>query len=83
MKSAISWTLKEEDGVKREVRVTFSSNALKWQFKRADEERWDYDHNPETRDWDELEALLRRKAARGRSVNKLEAVVKMRAKMGV
>ena len=40
MKQKISWTLREEDGVKREVRVEVAAKSIKWQFKRADEDAW-------------------------------------------
>jgi hypothetical protein len=80
MKSRISWTEREADGVKRETRVQVANNGLKWQFKRADEERWDYDTEPSEADWDTLEDILRRRAGRGRSVKMLETVLRLRAK---
>ena len=78
----ISWTVKLEDRIKRETRVHITRRSLKWQFKRSDEERWDYDSRPTIEDWDMLEDILKRRAGRGRGGNMLFAVQKMRAKDG-
>jgi len=80
MHTLISWTIKLPDGVKRETRVHVSQRRLKWQFKRTDQEKWDYDSEPETVDWDMLEDVLRRRAGRGNSVNMLAAVRLLREK---
>jgi len=82
MHTLISWTDKLPDGEKRETRVHVSQRRLKWQFKRTDQEQWDYDSPPETADWDRLEDILRRRAGRGNSVNMREAVQLLRAKAG-
>lgn len=82
MKNRISWTERQEDGVKRETRVEVSTRGLKWQFKRTDEERWDYDSLPQKADWDTLEDILRRRAGRGRAVKQLLIVQKKRAGSG-
>ena len=78
MKRKISWTRRGEDGVKREVRVVVSRGGIKWQFKRADEERWDYDSAPTEEEWDALEEILRRRMSRGKSINLMESVRKIR-----
>ena len=78
MKQPICWTERGEDGVKREVRVEVASGSIRWQFKRADETTWDYDSEPDANDWDRLEEILERRAARGRSVNMQETVRKWR-----
>lgn len=78
MKRKTSWTKKLDDGAKREVRVQIHHNSLKWQFKRSDEERWDYDTPPTEDDWNELEDILKRRAHRGKGGNILESVRKMR-----
>jgi hypothetical protein len=54
----ICWVQKLPDKVKREVRVTFFSGGIKWQFKRSDEESWNYDLEPSLEDWDELYDLV-------------------------
>lgn len=79
MKKMISWTVKTDDGVKRETRVNVSRRSIKWQFKRADESRWDYDSDPLDSDWNMLEDVLRRRAGRGRAVDLLASVQKLRA----
>ena len=56
VKAHLEWTDKPEPGIKRKVRITFiKSRDIKWQFKRSDEEHWDYDHPPTLEDWDTLE----------------------------
>ena len=76
----ISWTLRCDDGVKREVRVEVTAGSIKWQFKRKDEARWDYDSVPTSADWDALEDILARRAGRGRGVHVRENVRKLREK---
>ncbi len=78
MKRKISWTRRAADGVKREVRVVVSRGDIKWQFKRADEERWDYDSAPTEEEWDILEEILKRRMHRGRGINLMESVRKLR-----
>ncbi len=82
MHNRISWTEKMPDGVKRETRVHVSQRQLKWQFKRTDQERWDYESAPAAADWDRLEDILRRRAGRGNAVNMLIPVRLLRAKAG-
>jgi len=81
-KKRISWTLRCEDGVKRETRVEVSRGDIKWQFKRADEERWDYDSRPRPEDWDMLEQILERRAGRGRGMTTKELVARFRRDAG-
>lgn len=83
MHTLISWTEKlPDEGVTRETRVRVAHRHLRWQFKRSDQERWDYDSLPQAADWDRLEDVLRRRAARGRAVDLLAAVQALRAKAG-
>lgn len=82
MKRPIRWTERCEDGVRREVRVDLTSGNIQWQFKRADESSWDRETEPETEDWDELEEILQRRVARGRSVELLDIVRKWRRSAG-
>ena len=74
MKHKVKWTKRCEDGIKREVRVEITRGGLKWQFKRADEDRWDYDTRPTEEEWDALEEILSRRARRGKGLTMLEAV---------
>ncbi len=56
MKADIEWVEKIANGVKRKTRITFSGpHKIKWQFKRSDEEFWDYDTPPTPADWERLE----------------------------
>jgi hypothetical protein len=55
LKADIEWVEKLENRVKRKIRITFEGqNKLKWQFKRSDEELWDYDTPPTPEDWQTL-----------------------------
>lgn len=68
MKRTIEWVEKVEGGIKRKVRVGFPGHGkVKWQFKRSDEEQWDYDSPPTAEDWSMLEekvdALYHRRRA--------------------
>ncbi len=57
MRKLMCWTEKLEDGVKREIRVSFHGRGLRWQWKRSDEPAWVYDAPLTEADWDSLEAL--------------------------
>ncbi len=80
MKNGMSWTRRCKDGVKREVRVWVTAQYIKWQFKRADEEHWDYDSPPTPEDWDALEEILARRVKRGRGIAMLENARRLRGK---
>ena len=82
VKTKLSWTRREPDGVKREVRVQVTRGGIKWQFKRADEEAWDYDSQATAGEWDALEEILQRRAGRGRALGLVELVRKMREDAG-
>ncbi len=76
MKRNIEWKEKTEDGVKRIVRVLFPGKGqVKWQFKRADEERWDYDTPPSSEDWKTLQEKVENLYQRNRCARRdLEAI---------
>ena len=65
MRRQIRWTHKLDDGTKREVRVSVHGRAIKWQFRRSDESKWDYDTPPTPVDWDTLEQRLLDRYQRG------------------
>jgi len=61
MRRPLCWTEKLDDGVKREVRVSFSGGRrIRWQAKRSDRLEWEYDFLPSTGDWDALLDLAER-----------------------
>ena len=79
MKADIEW-VEKTDGIKRKIRITFIGHGkVKWQFKRSDEEMWNYDTPPSASDWDTLEekmeALYNRRRA---SFKNLELVRKLK-----
>ena len=66
MKAHLEWTDKPENGIKRKVRITFlKGQSVKWQFKRSDEDRWNYNIDPTIEDCEMLkkktEALYKRR----------------------
>jgi hypothetical protein len=80
MKCDIEWVEKLENRIKRKVRITFvGHDQIKWQFKRSDEEFWDYDTPPTTEDWstlaEKVDALYHRRRL---PYKRLELVKKLR-----
>ena len=84
MKRDIEWKEKLEDGTKRVVRVKFpGAGKIKWQFKRSDEEMWDYDSPASPEDWKMLEEKVGNLYQRNRcALRDRELVKKMRAEHG-
>jgi len=82
VKADIEWTERLEDRTKRKVRITFiGHDQIKWQFKRSDEEFWDYDTSPTPADWDNLEEKVDALYHRRRQPFKhLELVKKLKQK---
>jgi hypothetical protein len=67
MRKKIEWTTRVEDRVKRTVRVAFPGpNRIRWQTKRSDEEKWQYDQPPLPEDWEMLLERLEAGYRRGR-----------------
>ena len=46
MQRQVCWVERQDDGTRREVRVTVSRDKVKWQFKVSTEEKWDYRSPP-------------------------------------
>ena len=67
MRRDINWWTKRDDGTKYEVRVTWFSNAFKFQFKEKGAAKWDYDRKPSREDvetfFDAIERRYHRKTA--------------------
>lgn len=84
MKRDIEWKERLDDGVKRIVRVKFPGKGqIKWQFKRSDEEQWDYDSPPSSEDWAALEEKIDQLYHRRRAAFRdLELVQKLRKEHG-
>ena len=63
--------MRDEDGVKREIRVIKESSLFRFQSKRSDEERWTYYDNKKTKppaaDVESLIEVLERKYQRKRT----------------
>ena len=85
MKRQIRWTERLPDRVKRDTRVTVHGNTIKWQFKRSDDEGWDYNTPPTEEEWDRLEDELIRRAQRGHTERNrdLELVRTQRKRRGL
>ena len=80
MKADLEWVEKLENRIKRKVRITFCGHdRIKWQFKRSDEDFWDYDTPPTAEDWETLEMKIDALYHRRRSPYKhLELVKKLK-----
>jgi hypothetical protein len=80
MHRQICWVDRLEGGVKREVRVEIHRQDIKWQFKRSDQERWDYTSPPSKEDWDGLlERVFNRQQRRNATLADLESVRRLHA----
>ena len=81
MMRQICWIEKLEDGIKRDVRWSVERGQVKWQTKRSDQERFDYDTPPTREDWDNfMERMENRYQRRNASFDDLQLVRKERAK---
>ncbi len=67
MRSQHIWTQRDEEGRKREVRVTKFGGVWRFQAKYADEERWTYYDTPELDDLIALKDIVFRKYQRRRA----------------
>ena len=78
MRTQHVWTSRDEEGRKREVRVTKFGGQWKFQAKYRDEEKWTYYERPLTEDLRELREIVFRKYQRRRaSAEDLAAVERM------
>ena len=71
MRGNHEWTLRDEDGVKREIRVIKEAGLFRFQTKRADAAMWTYYDNKKTKppafDVESLIEVLERKYQRKRT----------------
>jgi len=71
MRSCHEWTVRDEDGVKRELRVIKEAGLWRFQSKRDDVETWTYFDNKKTKplpaDIESLIEVLERKYRRRRA----------------
>jgi hypothetical protein len=78
MRSQHIWTEKDDNGRKREVRVTKFGGAWRFQAKEAGEERWIYYDRPLLEDLRNLRDIIFRKYQRRRaSAEDLASVEKL------
>ena len=78
MRSQHIWMEKDDDGRKREVRVTKFGGAWRFQAKHASEERWTYYDRPLLEDLRNLREIIFRKYQRRRaSAEDLASVEKL------
>jgi len=86
MRGNHEWTVRDEDGVKREIRVIKEAGLFRFQTKRADAESWTYFDNrktrPSARDIESFLEVLERKYQRRRaSYGDLQLARKMLAEL--
>ena len=71
MRGNHEWTVRDEDGVKREIRVIKEAGLFRFQTKRSDAEAWTYFDNkkskPSAEDVESLIDVLERKYQRKRA----------------
>jgi hypothetical protein len=71
MRGNHEWIVRDEDGVKREIRVIKEAGLFRFQTKRADAEAWTYFDNKKTKpsahDIESLIGVLERKYQRKRT----------------
>lgn len=69
MRNCHAWTLRDEDGVKREIRVTKEASRWRFQSKRADATAWTYFKKPLAADLISFIEVLDRKYRRRRAAH--------------
>ena len=67
MRSQHIWTEKDRHGRKREVRATKFGGVWRFQWKSADDERWNYHNFPALADLLKLREIIERKYQRRRA----------------
>ena len=80
MRRPIGWVDKDDEGGRREVRVSFHADKVKWQFLPAGSDKWDYDTPPTEALWQELEVKLQQLIQRGHLFQGELELVKRRGK---
>jgi len=71
----ICWKERDEEGLRREIRVAVQRSQVKWQFWSEATDRWDYDSPPSAADWDALlERMENRYQRRNVSFDDLQLV---------
>jgi hypothetical protein len=85
VKRDIEWVEKLENKVKRTVRVKFPGKGkINWQFKRSDEELWDYNTPPSVADWsmlmERVDALYHRKRCAFKDFDLVQRMLKQAEK---
>ncbi len=78
MRKPVCWTDKKHEGGRREVRVTFHGDSVKWQFRVAGAEEWDYTTPPTEEDWKQLEERIQNLHQRGHLLEHERELVKKR-----
>ena len=79
MRRPIAWQDKECEEGRREVRVTFHGETIKWQFLPAGSRDWIYDQAPTEENWKQLEEKLANLWQRGHTCKHEMELAKRRA----
>ena len=69
MRNCHAWTIRDEDNVKREIRVSKAADVWRFQTKRADAETWTYYKKPPKEDLLLFIDVLERKYQRRRAAH--------------
>lgn len=78
MRRPIGWIDKTIEGGKREVRVSFHGESIKWQYLPEGALEWDYDSKPTEENWLVLEQKIANLCQRGHLFEQELALVKAR-----
>ena len=76
MRRPIGWVDKECADGRREVRVSFHADSLRWQFLPRGEKKWRDDLTPSPENWRELEEKLLGLKQRGHLFDREIALVR-------
>lgn len=75
MRRPIGWLDKEFPGGRRQVRVEFFADTLRWRFRPDDAEKWE-DGEPTAENWDTLEDKVQELIRRGHLFDRELALVR-------
>jgi len=69
MRNCHAWTVRDEDHIKREIRVTKEASRWRFQSKRTDQLAWTYYKTPQEKDILSFLDVLERKYCRRRAAH--------------
>lgn len=80
MRRPIGWVDKAFPEGRREVKVNYHADEIKWKFKLKGEQDWDYDSQPREEDWLTLEKKIKQLIQRGHQYQRELQLAELRGK---